>query len=494
MIVEDLASVSGSSLLKMTFIPPEITCPPDMTVECESDIPEPDVNSVVATDSCSSVTVTHLRDEVSYSGEPGGPCSGELYRYYEAADPCNNVASCVQVFTILDFCGPNSPCNDICDSEVPFFRVDLSENPDSNWVSPEVARDGSCCDGTNNTQCIQFDLSLSDKTHAVQVEIASGPVPPGELTLDIGCGNEQPLGEIICLEPGQSYTLILCAPGSDLNTYSIQAYGTGSLPDNNNNGVPDVCDEPCNATIPVQFEDCLTIYDGYDSTNCVVLSPMVLDGVEPFNYQWSTGETTDSITLCTRYDLTVFVTVTDTKGCVGKASTGVNVIDVRCPHQPGGILVCHYNPVTRLYTTECVDSSEVEQRLAQGDELGPCGADPCEPNNPPVYTGGGTGFSKPVPGGPRPLVSGNEGSPADVIFPNPASGHTTIQFGLDDAMAVRILVFDAQGRVVHVSSHNGFKGINQVELDTESFGHGIYLVQLQMADETRLMKFVRASN
>ena len=84
-------------------IPPTITCPDDLTFECdETDlIPDPDINDVLAADNCGDVVVTYVGQT-----ESGDSCDSVLVRTYKATDACGNMTICTQTIHILDTTGP----------------------------------------------------------------------------------------------------------------------------------------------------------------------------------------------------------------------------------------------------------------------------------------------------------------------------------------------------------------------------------------------------
>lgn len=71
------------------------------------------------------------------------------------------------------------------------------------------------------------------------------------------------------------------------------------------------------------------------------------------------------------------------------------------------------------------------------------------------------------------------------LFPNPASGYTTLHFDLPSASEVHVLVMDVNGRVVQVSpSESRTAGRQTWMLPTEGLPQGIYMVQVQTANST----------
>jgi uncharacterized repeat protein (TIGR01451 family) len=99
----------GQTITVVDNTPPEISCPPDVTVECDASL-DPDVNTALgkatATDNCGEVTVTY--SDVSLLGECNG--TGYVLRTWTATDDCRNSASCVQTIYVVDTTDPVISC------------------------------------------------------------------------------------------------------------------------------------------------------------------------------------------------------------------------------------------------------------------------------------------------------------------------------------------------------------------------------------------------
>jgi hypothetical protein len=77
---------------------PTITCAVNSRVNCASDVPAVNINSVTAADNC-SVIVTHIGDVITNQ-----TCANRftLTRTYKATDPSGNFVTCAQVITVND--------------------------------------------------------------------------------------------------------------------------------------------------------------------------------------------------------------------------------------------------------------------------------------------------------------------------------------------------------------------------------------------------------
>lgn len=111
----------------------------------------------------------------------------------------------------------------LCSDDTPYFYVDLSADADSVYLSPAIQRDGSCCGSMFPDVCIEFTILLANSAVGLEFDIFSGAEPPGALFYQIDCGPTVMVGEEICLQGGQEYTITFCKPGANQNVYSIRS-------------------------------------------------------------------------------------------------------------------------------------------------------------------------------------------------------------------------------------------------------------------------------
>ena len=93
---ENSSQVSQTITVQDTTAP-TITCPANVTVNCISLVPPTNIASVVVSDLCGTVTVTHDGDTFT-----GTPCNRIITRTYRATDACGNAATCTQTITVID--------------------------------------------------------------------------------------------------------------------------------------------------------------------------------------------------------------------------------------------------------------------------------------------------------------------------------------------------------------------------------------------------------
>lgn len=136
-----------------------------------------------------------------------------------------------------------------CDSLTPTFNVDLTAAPNMSWVSPIIARNGSCCGSTNPDKCLEFVITLHPASAAIVFNFASGAVPPGALFYQIDCGPVTPVGSPICLTGVGPFHLTFCKPGNNSNTFSIETIPNPIFGPNLTLG------DGCSDDLTVQFYD-----------------------------------------------------------------------------------------------------------------------------------------------------------------------------------------------------------------------------------------------
>src|SRR4030095_13034779 len=89
-------------------IPPILTCPANVTVQCISLIPPVNPALVTSSDNCSSsITLIHVNDVVS-----GVLCPNRfnVVRTYQGTDDCGNSSTCTQTITVFDNTPPTLTC------------------------------------------------------------------------------------------------------------------------------------------------------------------------------------------------------------------------------------------------------------------------------------------------------------------------------------------------------------------------------------------------
>ena len=171
----------NQSILIDDATPPSITCPANVTVECDESVDPSNTGTAGAADTCSSVTVTY-----SDSAAPGTcPNEGVITRTWTATDACGNKASCDQTIVIVDATPPTIVCppavtidctvtggntgtataTDNCGSAT----ITFSDGPGSGDCPAHFTRTWTATDACGNSASCDQQISVNDDTPPVIV-------------------------------------------------------------------------------------------------------------------------------------------------------------------------------------------------------------------------------------------------------------------------------------------------------------------------------------
>lgn len=198
--------------------PPVITCPADVTVDCDASSDPGDTGVATATDNCDSSPVITFSDSASAGG-----CTDEqtIMRTWMATDACGNTATCIQSITVRDSTPPSIACPaDVtleCDENTDPGNTGSATATDNCDASPAItfsdsAEPGACAnaqtifrtwmatdDCGNTATCVQT-LVVDDTTPAVlncppdmtiDCEVTPDPATTGMATATDNCGAVQ---------------------------------------------------------------------------------------------------------------------------------------------------------------------------------------------------------------------------------------------------------------------------------------------------------------
>ena len=191
---------------------------------------------------------------------------------------------------------------------------------------------------------------------------------------------------------------------------------------------------------------------------------------------WSTGETTNSIQVCPTTTTTYTVTVTDATGCSLTQEFTVHVINVVCgPRRSPRVLVCKISDLGEPIQL-CLEPEQVVAHLEQGHQLGSCGTtDPCLNSR----------------RRPATLNSLDDKATEWRLYPNPCRVllYLEAQERLVADTPIQLRVYNAVGQVVYQAEYRGAQA-DQIILELEHQTPGLYLLQIEMADQLQVKKFV----
>ncbi|MGB4846546.1 MAG: hypothetical protein WBP41_01440, partial [Saprospiraceae bacterium] len=183
--------------------PPSITCPGDVTVQCQSDVPSPNIGLVTSSDLCSPAVVTHQADVISNVN-----CDNQFIvsRIYRATDACGNFATCTQTITVFDNIAPLITCPPpitvSCANMVPTANPGLVTSTDNcngvvtNTFVVDVISGQTCVNRFTISRIYRAtDVCGNSSTCTQTITVFDNTPPtiacPGDVTVQ--CANQVPL-------------------------------------------------------------------------------------------------------------------------------------------------------------------------------------------------------------------------------------------------------------------------------------------------------------
>ncbi len=193
-------------------IPPSITCPTNITVQCGGDTSPAATGMATANDNCGNVAVTFTDSET-----PGCGNTKVITRTWKATDACTNMATCVQTISVVDstppsiMCPPNAtvPCggdaspaatgmataSDSCGNATVTFTDVETPGCGNTRVITRTWRATDAC--TNMATCVQtisvVDSAPPSITCPTNITVQCGgdtsPAAAGMATASDNCGN-----------------------------------------------------------------------------------------------------------------------------------------------------------------------------------------------------------------------------------------------------------------------------------------------------------------
>jgi hypothetical protein len=140
------ADTCQQSIVISDDTPPVISCPPDVTFECDA---VGDFGTPTATDNCGVNAINEISRD-STAGDCGWAYT--LVIGYEAVDGCGNTDTCYQTVTVEDTTPPEITCPDDttfqCDAIGEFGTATATDNCDPSPAISEISRDSTAggCD------------------------------------------------------------------------------------------------------------------------------------------------------------------------------------------------------------------------------------------------------------------------------------------------------------------------------------------------------------
>ena len=216
-----------------------------------------------------------------------------------------------------------------------------------------------------------------------------------------------------------------------------------------------------------------TVFFGYPPEECTNLTAIATGALPPYNFIWSDGETTQTITVCPE-DTTTFTVVADASGCLSSEdSVIINVLDVRSGQNLNKVLVCHIPPgdPDNAHTISISPNAVPAHLTLHGDHLGPC-----------VDSSFNDSLNLKVQSLNVYLTS----------YPNPFSQKTIIIISLPESGNIN-LEFSSLNSPEVVQLYEGYIEANTlyfVEFDGSNLSNGIYFYRLITTTGTYTKKLV----
>ncbi len=194
------SSTCSQSILVRDSTLPVITCPPNVTIQCNSSTDPADIGMATASDNCDGAPSITFADTVS-----AGLCPQAfiISRTWTASDACGNMATCTQTITTIDTTPPALTCpadvtiecdesslaaatgtataTDQCDTAVIIQYYDYLDTPPTSipemrWVYlPPGTNSGSCTSASDcQTGTICFALQYTPGVSGILTSYTTG--------------------------------------------------------------------------------------------------------------------------------------------------------------------------------------------------------------------------------------------------------------------------------------------------------------------------------
>ncbi|NNF34124.1 MAG: T9SS type A sorting domain-containing protein [Saprospiraceae bacterium] len=206
--------------------------------------------------------------------------------------------------------------------------------------------------------------------------------------------------------------------------------------------------------IVVTVSDNMVLYTGYGVDECATIGVTAISGgVAPYQFNWSTGETTQIIDVCPNSTQIYTVIATDATGCEATAEITVDVIDVGCGTDNNSkVQICHNGK------TICVAQEAVQAHLNHGDTLGEC-------------TENLANESVSVRTYPNDKVSVQ-------TYPNPFTTLINANIEVETRSTVKFILLNIYGNIVAEQTQQVSKGVETIQLPLNTLPIGTYYLQV----------------
>ncbi|MBI1344604.1 MAG: T9SS type A sorting domain-containing protein [Terrimonas sp.] len=209
-----------------------------------------------------------------------------------------------------------------------------------------------------------------------------------------------------------------------------------------------------------------TLYIGYGPT-ALSLTVLATGGGIPgssnsYNFEWSTDETTATISvnpaLPGMHPYTVMVT--DNYQCTTSLTKNIEVIDIRCGNKLDKVTLCKVPPGNPSNGHDnCVSKAAVPVLLANGSHLGNCNT---------TTNFNSHSLMQQVPETDSRILT---------VYPNPNQGIFTVIINIPEDQKIAISIIDQQGRKIITKQIENIKGSNSIQFNMGTLSKGVYTIQ-----------------
>ncbi|MEG4235765.1 HYR domain-containing protein [Microcoleus sp. Pol11C3] len=419
---------------------PVISCPADVTLNCQDNSNPSATGSATATDVCSGVTITYS-DVSTQNGNANnaGHYNYTITRTWTATDACNNSSSCVQVITVQDVTAPTAICKPVTitlvNGTASITTADINNNSTDNCSPMTYSLSKStfsCSDiGANTVTLTVTDVSGNSSTCTATVNVV------GEI----------PTCSVVSVPTSNVYT------GGNVNN----------------------------------------LYLGYGAQSTTLQLSVPASGA-PYTFSWSGNGTLSSTTVQSplfaptaagTYTFTVFIT--NKYGCTTTCTISICVTDIRVPSKNGTwdgkkVYVCHVPPGNpgNAHTLE-ISVNAVPSHIGPSghatDRLGKCEVAPCTA---PTYS------KAPV----TPEVKIAAEALTVKLSPNPTTNYFMLQvMSSDRKTPVTVRVMNALGKMIETQRGS----VEDMYRFGNSYINGTYFVEVIQGENRKVVQGIKAN-
>jgi len=268
-------------------------------------------------------------------------------------------------------------------------------------------------------------------------------------SIDISCNGASDGSASVDVAGGVAPFSYLWNTGETTATINNLTQGTYNviITDANDNSILSndvVVSEP--ETIIFNLTEDQQLFLGHDTIENITLTVGdIVGGTPEYSILWSTGESTESISVSPTETTLYRATVTDANGCFVTKEVTVTVEDIRCGNNP-------YRPrVTICFKGRslCISKYAVDYFLRRGATLGSCDID--------------------------------EEAPVVVkakVFPNPVRNYTNVFLKVRTASNLIFRIYTKDGVLVNTLGAKVSKGINRIPLNVSFLPRGLYILKI----------------